>query len=331
MNLPELLRLRDRVLAAVRGFFHERGFTEVETPLLVPSPGLEPHLDPFVVVRPEPAPDLFLPTSPEYAMKRLLAAGSGDVFQICKAFRDEPPSDRHLPEFTLLEWYRVGADYRALMDDCEQLGAHLARAVYGSAEIPWQGDSLDLAPPYERLDLREAFRRHAGLDLTFRESADRLRRLARGAGCTDVADDDPWDDLFFKMFLRHVERHLGRGKPTLLLNYPARMAALSRIRPDDPHICERFELYAGGLELANAFTELTDPAEQRRRLHADNARRRELGKPPLPVDEDFLGALERGLPDCAGIALGLDRLIMLLADEPDVRRVVALPPPPDAR
>jgi elongation factor P--(R)-beta-lysine ligase len=317
MNLTDLLQFRERTVDAVRGFFKAEGLTEVETPTLVPSPGLEPQLDPFPV-----AGGAWLPTSPEYAMKKLLAAGSGSIFQICKAFRDEPPTEHHLPEFTMLEWYRVDAGYHDVMDDTERLCAAVAHAVNGETVIPWQGGQLDLTPPYERLSVREAMERHAGMCLTFGESVGEIRAAARDAGCVDISDDDTWDDVFFKAFLRHVEPRLGRGRPTLLYDYPARMAALSRIKADDPLVCERFELYAGGLELANAFGELTDPVEQRLRLEADNAERRRINKPELPIDEEFIAALEHGLPECSGCALGLDRLIMLLTNQPDIRDVI---------
>jgi elongation factor P--(R)-beta-lysine ligase len=323
MNLTDLLQLRQTTLDAVRRFFRAEGFIEVETPMLVPSPGLEPHLDPFRLTG-----GAYLPTSPEYAMKKLLAAGSGSLFQISKAFRDEPANPQHLPEFTMLEWYRVGADYRVTMQDTERLCAAVATAVTGGTRLRRQGGSLDLTPPYERLSVREAFRRFAGMTLTFGESADELRSAARRADCPDIADDDTWDEMFFKVFLRHVEPKLGRERPTLLYDYPARMAALARIKGDDATVCERFELYAGGLELANAFSELTDPVEQRRRFDADNAERRSLGRPELPIDHELIAALERGLPECSGNALGLDRLIMLLVDEPDIRNVVALAPQP---
>ncbi len=379
MNTSEILKRREHALDAVRSFFKNHAFTEVETPLLVPSPGLEPHLDPFEV-RHVPrkretvhTSTLYLHTSPEYAMKKLLAAGSGNIFQICKAFRDEPTNEHHLPEFTILEWYRLGAGPDGVMDDCERLCAAVAHALCGQTAVEWHGSTLSLEPPYQRISVREAFRKYARTELTFGESLDQLRTLARRSGCTDLAPDDDWDDVFFKMFLRHVEPQLGRNqlpiadcglrneenkprinadfadnkrtkylrssaficgqneeseidRPTFLHDYPARMAALSRIKPGDPLVCERFELYAGGLELANAFAELTDPVEQRRRFEADNAKRRELGRPQLPIDEEFLAALERGLPDCAGVALGLDRLIMLLTDTADIRHVVPLPP-----
>jgi len=325
MNLPETLKTRERALDAVRAFFKAEGFTEVVTPLLVPSPGLEPHLDPFEVKGLATGARSFLPTSPEYAMKKLLAAGSGDLFQVCKAFRDEPATEHRLHEFTMLEWYRVGAGCEAVMADCERLGAAVAEALCGGYVIDWQGSHLDLSPPWERLSVRAAFHRHAGIRLTFGESPEELRRLAAAAGCSDLAADDDWNDVFFKVFLRHVEPQIGREKPVLLHDYPATMAALARVRRDDPLACERFELYAGGLELANAFAELTDPVEQRRRLEADNAERRALGRPELPIDEAFLAALEQGLPECAGVALGLDRLLMLLTDTPDIRAIAPLP------
>lgn len=326
MTPAEILKLREKVIDGVRAFFKGEGFTEVETPALVPSPGLEPHLDPFEVRAPG-RPVRYLPTSPEYAMKKLLAAGSGSIFQVCKAFRNEPATDLHLPEFTMLEWYRVGAGYEAVMDDCERMCAFVAERACGGTAVNWRGSRLDLAPPYERVSVREAFRRHAGIDLTFGESLEEMLELARTDAGIDVRDDDTWDDVFFRVFLQRVELQLAADRPTILYDYPARMAALSRIKPDDPLACERFELYAGGLELANAFGELTDAAEQRRRLDADNAERLRLGKCELPIDEEFLAALERGLPECAGIALGLDRFIMLLADTPDIRGVVPLPAP----
>ncbi|MFO7898211.1 MAG: EF-P lysine aminoacylase EpmA [Planctomycetota bacterium] len=322
MDVADILQQREQTIDAIRRFFKTAGFVEVETPLLVRSPGLEPHLDPFEV---RAQPPLFLATSPEYGMKKLVGAGSGSIFQVGKAFRDEPPGPGHLPEFTLLEWYRAGADYRAVMDDCERLLAHVAGAVCGDTTIAWQGRELDLAPPAERISVRDAFRRDARLSLRFDEPLDRLRALAESAGSTDLADDDTWDDVFFKLFLRFVEPRLGRDRPTILYDYPARMAALSRVKEEDPLLCERFELYAGGLELANAFGELTDPAEQRRRFEADNAERRRIGKPELPIDDDLLDALGR-MPPCSGIALGMDRLVMLLTDTPDVRDVVPLLP-----
>jgi lysyl-tRNA synthetase class 2 len=324
MNLRFLLQARQRATDAIRDYFRAAGVLEVTTPLIVPSPGLEPHLDPFAVRGSATGRTGFLPTSPEYAMKKLLAAGSGSIFQLAPAFRDEPPGGHHLPQFMLLEWYRVGFEYHELMGDCEQLVAAVAVAVCGATTLQRDGMELDLAPPWERLSMRDAFVNHAGTELTFGENVDELRQSAIEAGCTDVSDDDSWEDAFFKFFLRLVEPGLGRGRPTVLFDYPARMAALARIREDDPLVCERFEVYAGGLELANAFGELTDAAEQRHRFDADNAERRSQGKDALPIDDEFLRALEHGLPQCAGIALGLDRLLMLLLEADDIRLVEPL-------
>ena len=323
MKISELLRKREIIIDSIRGFFKSEGFREVETPLAVPSPGMEPHLDAFELRGTHGGRRRYLHTSPEYAMKKLLGAGSGNIFQMCKVFRDEPCSPHHLPEFTMLEWYRVGADYAALMCDCEKLLASAASALHGGTAFVWQGAQIDFAPPFRRLSVRDAFEKHAGVKLTFGESLEELRAAAQRAGCPDIVSNDTWDDVFFKIFLRHVEPKIGVGRPEIIFDYPARMAALSRIKPDDPLVCERFELYAGGLELANAFGELTDAVEQRRRFEEDNALRRTLGRAELPIDEELLAALQT-MPACAGIALGVDRLVMLLLDEPDIRNVVPL-------
>jgi len=277
------LRARDRVVRALREFFFAAGFVEVETPLVVPSPGLELHLD---AVRAEPGG--FLITSPEYQMKRLLAAGMGPIFQICKCFRAGESGPHHNPEFTMIEWYRAPGAYEQIMDDCDRLLAALAPA--GRAEV---------RGPAERLTMQEAF--------------------ARFAGAPVPADAD----AFWPLYLERVEPQLGRGRPTILYEWPAYLAALARAKPGDPSVVERFELFAGGLELANAFGELTDPVEQRARLEADLAARRRLGKPLYPIDERFLAALEEGLPPSAGIALGLDRLVMLLVGATSIREVLS--------
>lgn len=322
MKISELLRKREIIIDSIRGFFKGEGFREVETPLAVPSPGMEPHLDAFEL-RGMQSGRSYLHTSPEYAMKKMLGAGSGNIFQICKVFRDEPRATHHLPEFTMLEWYRVGSDYTALMSDCEKLLGTVATALHGSKSFSWRGARMDVSSPFRRLSIRDAFEKYAGVKLALGESLEELRSAAQRAGCPDIVSSDTWDDVFFKMFLRHVEPRIGVHRPDIVFDYPARMAALSRIKSDDPLVCERFELYAGGLELANAFSELTDPVEQRRRFEEDNATRRALGKAELPIDEELLQALNT-MPPCAGIALGVDRLMMLLLDEPDIRGVVPL-------
>ena len=348
------LAARSRILGAVRDFFADEGFIEVETPALQISPGLEPHLRAFTTMFNDPhdgTPNLrYLHTSPEFAMKKLLAGGMTRIWQLARVFRDGERGATHHPEFAMIEWYRVGATYLDLMDDCEKLLRHaqvaasppyrhpresgnsgqpsdrlpLTARLGGSDEpgandaamMSWQGHTADARRPFERLSVAEAFARHAGIDIlaTAPDPAHPdFALLAVAAETTGIAPHpgDDWEDLYFRIFLDRVERHLGVGAPTILFDYPACMAALSRRKPGDPRLAERFELYVCGLEVANAFSELTDPAEQRTRFLADQTRKKLLYGETYPIDEDFLAALEHGLPDCAGIALGFDRLVML--------------------
>src|SRR5437879_7113746 len=311
------LMARSRILATVRDFFAENGFVEVETPVLQVSPGLEPHLRAFGVVPHVPfegkAQPRFLHTSPEFAMKKLLAAGLPRIWQLAHVFRDGERSATHHPEFSMLEWYRAAAGYEMLMADCQALLRRAQRAA-GTAVLTWQGATADANQPFERLSVADAFKRHCGIDLL--------------ATAPDPGDD--WEALFFRIFLDRIEPHLGISAPTLLYDYPVSLAALSRPKPGDLRLCERFELYVCGLELANAFGELTDAQEQRRRFLADQAKKQTLYGENYPIDEDFLAALEYGLPDCAGIALGFDRLVMLLTGGAHIQEVLWAPvAPPD--
>ncbi len=309
------LEARDRIVTAVRAFFQARGFVEVETPALQVSPGLEPHLKAFATELAEPfgvrpSRRLYLHTSPEYAMKKLLAAGVPRLYQLARVFRNEQRSDTHHPEFTMLEWYRAEADTRMLMEDSEALLQKVAH-VAGRATWRWQGSACDVSAPAERLSVAEAFGRYAGVDvLALADDVDALKREAQRLGLA-TQDHDTWEDAFFRVFLARVEPHLGQGAPTFLHDYPIALAALARAKYGDPRVAERFELYVCGLELANAFGELTDAAEQRRRFARDNATRERLYGERYPVDDDFLAALDHGLPMSAGIALGFDRLVML--------------------
>ena len=324
---------RSRVLAAVREFFGERGFVEVETPVLQVSPGLEPHLRAFGTILHEPGEGrgrpLSLHTSPEFAMKKLLVAGLLRIWQLAHVFRDGERSATHHPEFSMLEWYRAGAGYEMLMADCEAL-LRRAQQAAGAAALSWQGRTADANRPFERLSVADAFKRHAGIDLLAtapdpaRPDAARLAAAAESVGVAPHPGDD-WEALFFRIFLDRIEPHLGIGAPTLLYDYPVSLAALSRPKPGDPRLCERFELYVCGLELANAFGELTDVQEQRRRFLADQAKKQALYGETYPIDEDFLAALEHGLPDCAGIALGFDRLVMLLTGAAHIEEVLWAP------
>jgi lysyl-tRNA synthetase class 2 len=314
---------RERIVDGIRAFFKAHGFNEVETPLLVRHPGMEPHLEVFetgLLTARGRRERAFLTTSPEYAMKKLLAAGLTRIFQLCKAFRNrEEVSSRHNPEFTILEWYRANADYRAIMDDCEEL----LIALRGGEELLYQGEPIELARPWERLSVREAFRRQAGIELDACLERDGMARVARARGYP-VEAGTSWEQLYHQIFLNEVEPRLGRPRPTILYDYPVSMAALARAKPDEPRYAERFELYVAGVELGNAFGELTDPVEQRRRLELEQEERRAAGRTLYDLDEDLLDALA-DVPPSAGIAVGVDRLVMLLTDQPSIRDVLWFP------
>ncbi|HEV7438577.1 MAG TPA: EF-P lysine aminoacylase EpmA [Methylobacterium sp.] len=313
---PRLI-LRNRIVQGLRTHFSGLAFVEVEGAALQVSPGNETHLSAFATeaIGPdgERAP-LYLHTSPEFACKKLLAAGEPRLFSLARVFRNRERGPLHHPEFTMLEWYRTGEPYTVLMRDCADL-LRLAAETAGTTRFRWRGRSCDPVAPFERLTVAEAFARHAGIDLlatldaageTDREA---LAAAVAGAGLR-VAEDDTWADLFSRVLVARIEPHLGEGRPTILCEYPASEAALARRSPGDPRVAERFELYACGVELANAFGELTDPAEQRRRFEDEMAERLRIYGEAYPIDEDFLAALAQ-MPEASGIALGLDRLVML--------------------
>jgi lysyl-tRNA synthetase class 2 len=305
------LEARARILRAVRATFEAEGFLEVETPARVRSPGQEVHLDAVG------ASGRWLITSPEYHMKRLVAAGLPRIFQIGKCWRGNEAGPHHAGEFTMVEWYRANAPLAALADDCEALLRTAARA--GGLR---DGAALGIAAPFARTTVRELFARHAGIALTGGEDAAALRAAAVAAGVA-VGSATAWDDVFFQVFLDRVEPALAAAAgPTFVFDWPAPLGALARPHPDAPGFVERFELYAGGLELANAFGELTDPVEQRRRFEDETRVRAARGKDLYPIDEALLDALPR-MPPTAGIALGFDRLVMFATGARDIREVVA--------
>jgi lysyl-tRNA synthetase class 2 len=312
------LEVRARALQELRRWFEAERFLEIEAPLLVPSPGLELHLDAFAVEG-----GGYLITSPEYQMKRLLAAGLPRIYALCRCFRRGEAGRHHNPEFTMVEWYRAPGSWREIASDVERLVASVVGQFHPDlSRFAYQGQPIDLTPPWEWLTVREAMSRWAGVALDGDEPIDELVRKGRAAGHR-IPDGYSWDDAFFAIFLDAVEPRLGRGRPTILHDWPAPLAALARRSPEDPRVVERFEAYAGGLELCNGFGELIDAVEQRARLEADQAERRRRGKPVYPIDERLIGALAEGLPPSAGVALGVDRLVMLAADAASLREVSA--------
>ncbi len=328
---PERRRLladRARFLAETRTFFAKRGFVEVDTPALVAVPGAEPYLDPLptrVTAAGRGGAPGYLITSPEYALKKLLVAGVERVFEISRCFRNgEPLGGLHNPEFLMLEWYRAYASYEEIMDDCEALLPALARAATGTTTIRARGMTVALGGKWERLSVTDAFRRYAAVDLERNLDADAFRKTLRLKGYRP-RDDERYEDLFFRIFLNEIEPCLGRTVPTILFDYPIRLASLAKRSERDPRFAERFEAYVAGVEIANAFTELNDPVEQEARLREELKLRKRLGKTVFGPDRDFLDALRTGMPPSGGIALGLDRLMMLLLGKERIEEVRLFP------
>lgn len=325
------LRARTRVTRAVRLWFEDAGFTEVETAILQVSPGNETHLH-------APRAELtsasggktkrLLRTSPEFACKKLLAAGEEKIVEFARVFRDRERGPLHLPEFTMLEWYRAGRDYEVIMADCVAVIREAAQAT-GADAFAFRGRKADPFAEPERLTVADAFARLAGIDLlaTVSDRGEPRRDALADAAAARVriAGDDTWSDIFSKVLVEYVEPHLGEGRLTILCEYPAPEAALARAKPSDPRVAERFEVYACGVELANGFGELVDAKEQRRRfVAAMDEKERRYGE-RYPLDEDFLAALET-MPEASGVALGFDRLVMLASGVTRIDQVVWTPP-----
>lgn len=296
LRRPALVQ-RSRIMKTIRQYFDAGGFLEVETPLRIPAPAPESHIDAV------PSGDWFLQTSPELCMKRLLAGGYERLYQICRCWREGERGRLHIPEFTMLEWYRAKGDYTDLMADCEGVIRNAAACVEKGDFLAVNGVEVALDPPWERLTVREAFLRHAGCPMEEALAA----------------------DTFDELMVTAIEPHLGMETPTLLCDYPAERAALARLKTTDPTVAERFELYIAGIELANGFSELTDAVEQKRRFDEEEAFRRSQGRIPYPEPARFLEALP-SMPPSAGIALGLDRLVMVLLDAPSIDAVVTFTP-----
>ena len=322
---PRLLK-RAQIAKALRAFFEREGFIEIEPSALQVSPGNETHISGFAtrferLGRP-PAP-YFLHSSPEFDCKKLLAAGETRIFSLAHVFRNGERTLLHHPEFTMLEWYRAQAPFRDLIDDCAAVLAVTAKAA-GAFEFRFRRSSLDPFAPAEILTVTDAFARYAGIDLpAVLQDRDALAHEAARLGMRVVADDS-WSDLFSKIVSEKIEPNLGHGRATAMIDYPASEAALARRKPEDARFAERFELYACGVELANAFGELTDPAEQRRRFEADMVERSRLYGSAYPIDEDFLAAVAV-MPPASGAALGFDRLVMLATGADHIEDVLWTP------
>jgi elongation factor P--(R)-beta-lysine ligase len=302
----------------VRRFFAERDFLEVDTPLLVSAPGLEVHVQAV-----EAGADRWLITSPEFQMKRLLAAGMQQIFTLCRCFRAGEEGRHHSTEFTMLEWYRAWAGIEDILRDTQELCAAVVEAVRGDTVIEVDGRPVDVAPPWKRMTVAEAMQWFAGVELAGDEEPQELAEKLAAAGI-DTGSATAWDDLFYTAFVSRVEPAIADlDAPVFVTDWPVRLAALARRKPGNPRVVERFEAYVGGVELANAFGELTDPVEQRARFEDDRAARAERGLADYPVDEKFIAALEEGVPECAGIALGVDRLVMLVCGAASLRDVLA--------
>lgn len=296
-NLQTNLRLRARIIEAIRQFFNNNDYLEVETPIRIPAPPPEMHIEAVA------SGDWYLQTSPELCMKRLLATGFPRIFQICKCFRQAERGHQHLPEMTLLEWYRSDTHYHDLMNECEAFIKHVARQTDSGDILAYQGLHIKLTPPWPRISVNDAFEKFASSSL---EAA---------------LQNDQFDEIM----VTQIEPRLGRSQPVFLVDYPACRAALAKLKPEDSRYAERFELYIAGVEICNGFSELTDPVEQRARFEHERDQRRKAGKPVYPMPDRFLAAL-KDQPAAAGNALGIDRLIMLFTDAKQIDDVVAFTP-----
>jgi lysyl-tRNA synthetase class 2 len=323
------LKQRSAALTAARRFFTVRGFAEVETPALSSTPSQEAHLASFATVFSTAgrAPEgRYLITSPEHHMKAMLGEGFEKIYQICRCFRNGESTPVHNPEFTMIEWYRSYASYQEISCDVENLVSHVCRDVLGSTTLSYRGRSIDLEPPWCRMSIREAFERYVAIDLDRCGSVEVFAEAAQHAGCESIATDDSWEEIFFKLCIERIEPRLSELGPVLLSDYPEPLASLSKLKDPDGEVAERVEAYIGGLEVANGFTELNDPRQQRRRFMAQREKRRRMdGAAVESIDEQFLHRMACGMPPAGGIAVGLDRLVMLLTDTDRIEDVLAFP------
>jgi lysyl-tRNA synthetase class 2 len=312
---------RSKAIAAVRRFLDDRGFVEVETPTLQPIYG-GAAARPFVTHHNQLDRDFFLRIATELYLKRCIVGGLEKVYELGKDFRNEGVSHKHNPEFTMVETYEAYADYRDVMDMLERMVAAVAVEATGSTTVPWKGGEIDFAPPWRRLDFRDGLKEASGIDVRVHADEAGLRAAMRAAGL-DAPDGQPWAKLVDGLLSQTLEPTL--IQPTILHDYPLELSPFAKRHPDDPGIVERFEAFAGGMEIANAFTELNDPDDQRERFRMAAADMEAGDDEAQPMDEDFLAALEHGMPPTGGLGMGIDRLVMLLTDRHSIREVVLFP------
>lgn len=349
--------VREQVNQAIREFFTTKRFHEVEVPLLAPSLPAESYVEIFetkLLDRLRRPQNAYLTTSPEMYLKKLLVAGIGNCFCLTKSFRNtEDMSFLHNPEFSILEWYRGDADYRDVMKDTEELFVAIYKKLFpersrretsekrksstltkgrlsfgqssgSNLALTYQGQTIDLSPPWERLSMVEAFQKYAKLDLEKALDLESIAPIAKTKGY-EVGEQTTWEELFHQIYLNEVEPHFGRGKPTIIYDFPSQMAALAKKKDTDPRFAERFEVYIAGLELGDCYSELTDWQEQEERFKAETEERKRIEKTAYPYDVDFIEALKMGLPRCAGLAMGIDRVVMLFADTDKIQNVLFFP------
>lgn len=319
---------RERIINAVRLFFQQEQFHEVETPILLAHPAAESYLDVFetkLLDRQRQGTPAYLSTSPELSLKKLIVAGIGNCYSITKSFRNmETDSYTHNPEFTILEWYRVGATYTALMDDCQRLLLFINHALGKGDTLTYQKTTFDLSRPWEKITIKEAFKKWANIDFDEFLDEKQARRIAAQKGYT-VSNNNTWEELYDQIYLNEIEPHLGKDSPTIIYEFPGCLAALSKKKPDNPNYAERFEWYIGKLELGDCYTELTNWKEQQDRFDQELQEVKRLEKTPYDYDHDFIHALQVGMPDTSGIAVGLDRLIMLFTDTTHIADTLFFP------
>jgi lysyl-tRNA synthetase class 2 len=325
-KLKKNTALRANIVNLIRDFFNERSFLEVNTPLIDLCPSMEPAISSFQTeyFDGERAHKMYLQSSPEYNMKKLIAAGYDNIFQMTKSFRNSELTRLHNPEFTILEWYRANCDYTKIMDDVEELISFICDGLGLNGKVEYLNKKVDLSPPYDKLSVKEAFKKFSDIDLdsVYPEDYD---GILSEKGLKVEKDGVDFNTFFYYIFVNEIEPHLGVGIPVFLIDFPEKLGSLARHKLADEAYVERFELYIGGLEMCNAFSELTDHDEQKKRFLKEKKKRVDDDLGDYPIDNDFLSFLKYGMPPAAGIALGVDRLIMFFADTDDISDVILFP------